>query len=128
VVIPFEPTKAPKPERGMLTTELVVAMSILLLAMFPMAYSFVREQQLCRSLYYRAVAMEIVDGEMESLVAGEWRAFKEGPQSYTVRADAAKNLPPGGFLLTLAEKRLRLEWLPKKSRSGGKVVREAELK
>jgi len=112
----------------MLTTELVVAMSILLLTMIPMAYSYIREQQLCRALYYRAVAMEIVDGEMESLVAGEWRAFKEGSQPYTVRAEAAKNLPPGSFLLTLAEKRLRLEWLPKKSRSGGKIVREARLK
>jgi len=128
VVIPFESTKALNRERGVLTTELVVAMSILVLAMFPMAYSFVREHQLCRALYYRAVAMEIVDGEMESLVAGEWRAFKEGSQPYTVRAEAAKNLPPGRFLLTLAEKRLRLEWVPNKSRSGGQMIREASLK
>src|SRR5262245_55762467 len=128
MVIRLDPVHASARRRGALTTELIVAMSMLLLTMIPLSYSFIREQQLCRALYYRATAMEIVDGEMESLVAGEWRAFKEGAQPYTVRATAATNLPPGRFLLTLAEKRARLEWLPAKSHKGGSVAREAKLK
>lgn len=72
--------------------------------------------------------MEIVDGEMEALVAGEWRAFKPGQQPYTVRAEAAKNLPAGKFVLTLEEARVRLEWMPEGRDQGGKVTRQASLK
>ena len=60
-------------------------MSILAVAMIPLTYSFVQEQKLCRAYYYRAVVMEILDGELEVLVAGEWRSFKEGSQAYRVK-------------------------------------------
>ena len=115
-------------QRGWMTTELVVAMGILTVTMLPLAFSFVSEMKLCRGYYYRAVAMEIVDGEMEILAAGEWRAFKPGAQTYTVRADAAKVLPPSHFVLTLENERVRLEWLPDKKNKGGRVVREARAK
>ena len=65
----------PERKRGFLTVELVVAMAILLVAVFPLSYDFLRERQLSRACYYRAVAMEIVDGEMEVLQGGEWQAF-----------------------------------------------------
>ena len=112
-------------ERGALQADLLVAMAILAVAMLPLSAGFFAEQKVLRSHYWRAVAMEIVDGEMEILVAGEWRARPEGTQPYLVKADAAKNLPPGKFTLTRTGKTLRLEWAPEKGGSGGAVVREA---
>ena len=115
-------------ERGILMTELAVAMAIILMVVLPLAFSIGHEQKLLRAYYNRAVAMEIVDGEMEVLVAGEWHAFQEGAQSYPVSAEAAKNLPPGAFKLTITGKHLRLEWLPQKKYQGGKVIREVTVK
>ena len=112
---------------GFLTIELVVAMAILLVAMIPLSYAFFRERQLSRACYNRAVAMEIVDGELEVLQAGQWRAFSEGSQRYSTHAESATNLPSGRFILTRTGKQLRLEWLPDKRRQGGRVSREATL-
>jgi len=114
--------------RGALITEVVVAMGLLTFAMLPLAFSIVREQKLTRAYFNRAIVMEIIDGEMEALMAGEWRAFMPGAQTYPVRAEAAKVLPPGKFLLTLDSDRVRLEWLPEKSGRGGPVVREGRAK
>src|SRR5438552_547364 len=86
---------------GAMTADLVIAMGILLTVMIPLAFSITYQQKLCRAAYYQAVAMEIVDGEMETLAAGEWRAYKAGTQPYVVRAESAKNLPKGRFELTV---------------------------
>jgi len=121
----------PKPVRrrrlGALTTDAVVAMGILTLVMMPLVLSVVQERKLLRAYYTDAIAMEIVDGEMEALRAGEWRAFQPGTQAYDVRAAAAANLPPGRFVLTLETNRVRLEWVPAKSGRGAAVIREARL-
>ena len=116
-----------KSQAGFLMLEMVIALCILIAVLIPVAYSFNGEQRLARQCYTRAVAMEIVDGEMELLRAGAWRDVPEGAADYPVAAAAAKNLPPGKFLLTRAGRRLRLEWSPDKARSGGKVVREINL-
>lgn len=110
--------------RAMLTTELVVAMAILFIALIPLAYSVSRDQLACRAYYQRAVAMEIVDGEMEILLAGEWQAFKEGRQGYPVTNLAVTNLGKGEFILTRSNQWIRLEWRPAKTGRGGRVVRE----
>jgi hypothetical protein len=114
--------------RGALITEVVIAMGILTIAILPLAFSIVREQKLTRAYFNRAIVMEIIDGEMETLMAGEWRACMPGAQAYPVRAEAARSLPPGKFVLTLDSDRIRLEWLPEKTGKGGKVVREAKVK
>src|SRR5208337_1348179 len=81
-------------ERGyFLMTDLVVGMAILTLAIMPLAYSFARERQMLRAEYFRSVAVEIVDGEMEVLAAGDWQDFPDGQQVYTVHAKAAAHLP-----------------------------------
>src|SRR5258705_134296 len=98
---------------------LAVALTVLGVCLIPLVFSFVHEQTVCRSHYNHAIAMEIVDGEMELLVAGEWREFKEGSQPYMIRAGAAKNLPPSQFILTRQGKHLRLEWVPDKAGIGG---------
>jgi hypothetical protein len=113
---------------GALMTELMVALAILAGVLLPLAYSLVSERRLARSSYQRAVAMEIVDGEMEALVAGEWRAFSPGTQEYRVHAAAATNLPPGKFLLTLEPGNVRLQWQPAVKQHGGTVVREARVR
>ena len=122
-------TDLPSPRRraAALTIELAVAMSILITALFPLAYSFAHERTLLRACYCQAVAMSILDGEMEILKAGEWRSFREGTQDYPVHADSAKNLPPGRFVLTRDTQLLRLEWLPARKHSGGKLSREVKL-
>src|SRR5262245_1225765 len=112
---------------GFLTTELIMAMAILALAMIPLSYAVLHERKFIRALYYRTVAMEIVDGEMEALRAGEWTAFAVGSHPYSTRAESARNLPPGKFVLTRESRRLRLEWLPERRNEGGRVAREVTL-
>lgn len=114
--------------RGSLMAELMVAIAMLMAVMLPIAYSFNAESRLARSYYTHAVAMEIVDGEMEVLQAGEWRAFTPGTHPYQVRAEALTNLPPGEFTLTLQTNKIRLEWQPALKQYGGPVSREAMLK
>lgn len=112
-------------ERGALNADMIIALAIFVTAMLPLGYGWVQEQKVLRSHYWHAVAMEIVDGEMEILMAGEWRAWREGTHTFPIKADAAKNLPPGKFTLTRTGQTVRLEWVPEKRGSGGAVVREA---
>ena len=112
-------------EKGMLSTDLFVAMGLLALALIPISFSFMNEQKLCRAYYQRALTVQILDGEMEALAAGEWRAFKEGEQDYSVSTAALKNLPAGKFVFHRAGKDLRLEWHSLKDNSRSKITREA---
>lgn len=115
-------------ECGMLMADLFVALAIFALAIMPLAFSYVRETRLLRAEYFRGVALEIVDGEMEVLMAGEGRNFPDGSQPYTVPAGAAANLPPGRFKLTKTGNHLRLEWSSEVRQGIGAVVREATIK
>jgi hypothetical protein len=108
--------------------ELVAAMAIVLLAVFPLGFSAGRDATSFRSVYQRAVAMEIVDGEMEILAAGAWRDFPEGAHPYTIHARAAANLPAGEFELTRAGQHLRLEWKSARKLGIGPVAREVTVK
>jgi len=120
---------SPHRERGyFLMTDLIIGMAILTLAIMPLTYSFIHDRQLLRAEYFRAVAVEIVDGEMEVLAAGAGQNFPDGQQAYTVHANAAAHLPPGHFELTKAGKHLRLEWQSDKRQGIGPVVREITLK
>jgi hypothetical protein len=115
-------------ERGILLAELLAAMALMTAALLPVAYSISSERRLARAYYQRAVAMEIVDGEIEVLAAGEWRDFKPGAQEYPVHAGAATNLPPGRFMLEVRPGSVRLEWQPSVPMHGGPVMREANVK
>ncbi len=110
--------------RGSLLIELLVAMAILSGVVLPLAYSISAERGFARAVYQRAVAVEIVDGEMEVLAAGSWRAFTNGVMDYPVHGQAATNLPPGQFILTLTPQKMRLEWRPNLKQHGGPIVRE----
>jgi hypothetical protein len=114
-------------ESGALMTDLMVGLSIFALALLPLGVSFAKEMQLVRANYWRGVAMEIVDGEMEILAAGEWRAFANGQSPYAVHAAAATNLPPGQFQFSKTDRHLRLEWTPEQRTGIGAVVREVTV-
>ena len=113
--------------RGMLMTELVIGMAILVVVVLPIGYSLSHEAHLQRLTYEHAVAMEIVDGEMEILAAGQWRSFPEGTNIYPVHATAAKNLPPGQFQLIRSGTTLRLEWKANPPQAGT-AIREVTVK
>lgn len=115
-------------QSGALMTDLIVGLGILVIALMPLAYSLAQEHKVVRASYHKAAAMEIIDGEMEILLAGEWREFKEGSQPYSLPPETAKNLPPGKATLTVTGKRIRLEWQPEQKYSGGKILREGVIK
>ena len=106
---------------------MLVGLAILSLAIVPLGYSFARERQALKMEYFRSVANEIVDGEMEILAAGDWKNFSDGSQIYSVRANAAARLPAGHFQLTKIGNRLRLEWTPGEKRGVSTVAREITL-
>jgi len=108
-------------------TEIVVALGILAIALIPLSLGFLADIKGARNCYYQAVAMEAVDGEMEILVAGEWKRYPSGTNAYKVRAESVTNLPPGKFQLILREPLLRLEWVPNSRGVGGPVVREVKI-
>ena len=124
VILRFPPSRR---QRGALITELLVALSIAVIALIPLAFSFDREHKVLLAYYHKAVVLEIIDGEMEILAAGEWRSFQPGAQPYPVHAAAAQNLPKGRFTLTLKDRLIRLEWKADKYGHGGRVVREVKL-
>lgn len=128
MVIPIHKTSVSFRRSGLLMTEIMIGLAILSLAIFPLAYSFAQETKYLRRCYERAIAMEIVDGEMEIIRAGGWRSFTNGVQSLKTTARSFTNLPPGELRLTLSEKHARLEWLPNESSHGSPVVREVTLK
>jgi hypothetical protein len=115
-------------ERGFLMVDLFVGMAILAVAILPLAFSYVKETRMLRAEYFHGVAMEIVDGEMEILAAGEGRSLPDGSRPYTVHSRAATNLPPGHFQLTKTGRRLRLEWVTDQRQGIRPVVREVDLK
>ncbi len=108
--------------------DLLVALAILSLAIMPIGFSFAHERQVLKLEYFRGVINEIVDGEMEILVAGDWKNHPDGPQPYPVHARAAGPLPPGHFQLTKTGNHLRLEWNPDEKHGVGAIVREVTLK
>jgi hypothetical protein len=112
---------------GWLIVELMFALTVVVVALIPLAFSFRAEQKLVRAHYNQVVAMEILDGEMEILRAGDWRNLVEGEQPLKVTAKSATNLPPGGFFLMRTGAMMRVEWRPAKKGAGGKIVRETEL-
>lgn len=114
-------------QRGFLEADMAVALVILALAILPLGFSFIQDREALHIDYTRAVANEIVDGEMEILAAGDWKNFPDGTQNYRVSLRAAANLPAGHFELTKSGKHLCLEWRPDKHSGIGPVIREVTV-
>ena len=112
-------------QRGFLNAELIVAMAILVAAILPLAFGSLHAQKLARIYYQDAIAMQILDGEMEVLAAGEWRAFSDGEHVIRPVGAAMTNLPPGEFVVVKGRGRIRVEWRPEKH--GRRMGREVRL-
>lgn len=110
-----------------LAMELMVSVGILTAALLPIAYGFVNDQRLMRHAYFRATALELVDGEAELLAAGALKSFPEGVSTYPIEVAAATNLPPGRFVLHRMGSAGVLEWQPNRAVFGGPVRREFHL-
>jgi hypothetical protein len=110
---------------GFVEADLVIALAILVVALLPLAYSFVADQRAMRVAYERAAAMQLVDGEMELLAAGGWRHYSPGTNVITLTGNAAVNLTTNRALLILETNSVRLEWRPAKRASAG-IIREVK--
>jgi hypothetical protein len=113
---------------GFLTTELFVAMAIITLALLPLIALYASESRLARACYERSVAMEIVDGEMELLLAGEWRSFATGTTNYPLNPVLRDHLPAGLLHLTLTDTEVRLVWAPDDLHHGGMITRTGRIR
>ncbi len=115
-------------QRGALIAEMIVAMGVLVIAMLPLAFSANSDARQLRTTYQKAIAREVLDGEIELLAAGEWQQVPEGTHDYAVHANAATNLPPGDFRISRTANVLRLEWRPANKMGIGTLAREVKLK
>jgi hypothetical protein len=117
-------------QQGYLTillAEMTVAVVLMAGVLIPLTVGFFKEAKQMRDLYREAVAMEIVDGEMEILAAGGAEGISASSQPYAINAAAATNLPPGKFTLTREGKTLRLEWRANEPLEHLRVNREISL-
>ncbi len=108
--------------------ELLVAIALLTGALLPIAFSIGSEKRLARTIYERAIAMEIVDGELEVLATGEWKALGPGSHAYHPKGAALVNLPQGEFFVRIDPAKIRLEWISAKNPKHAAVVREVAIK
>lgn len=115
-------------QRGSLIAEIVVAMGVLVIAILPLAYAATSDAHRLRATYQKAVAREILDGEIELLASGGWQHISEGIHEYKVTANAATNLPAGNFHVSRNGNILRLEWRSAKKGGIGNLSREVKLK
>jgi hypothetical protein len=106
----------------------MVGISILLIAVLPLAMWSVMDAKALHKSYQRAVAVEMVDGEMEVLAAGAWRDVAEGTNEFRASGKAGANLPDGEFQIIRRGDHVRMEWKALKKSGIGMVAREAVIK
>jgi hypothetical protein len=107
--------------------ELIAAIGILGLVLMPLGAGLAQSNRACRSAYYHAIAMELVDGELEALAGGELKEFPPGIHVYDARGASSSNLPPGRFELTIDQDRVRLSWIPESRLHERPVTRELAI-
>ncbi len=110
------------PIHGNVQMDLIAAIAVLAIAILPLGFGILHHRTLVRDATMRAVVLELLDGEMEVLAAGEYRSFQEGTHTYPLTGAASLNLPPGSCLLTRAAQpqggiELHLEWKPTVARA-----------
>ncbi|MDB6053466.1 MAG: hypothetical protein JWN25_989 [Verrucomicrobiales bacterium] len=110
-----------------LTIDLMIAMALLAIAVFPLTASYVAEQKEFKVYSARAAAIEASDGEFELLYElGRFPTNNARVVHLPISPGAAK-LAPGNFLLEREGKRLQLTWTPKAPDHGGIVKKEMQL-
>ena len=114
--------------RAFLQLDVAVAITILALVFIPLSISSSGDLDLARRHYFEAVALQLIDGEMDVLLAGERRKYTTGEHRITPVGEAVQNLPEGEFVLTVHDQKLTLAWVPTKRAKWGRVERVVELK
>ena len=111
-----------------LQLDVAIALMVLALVFIPLSVSSSGDLDLARRHYFEAVALQLIDGEMDVLLAGERRKYTTGEHRITPVGEAVQNLPEGEFVLTVHDQKLTLAWVPTKRAKWGRVERVVELK
>ena len=111
-----------------LQLDVAVAITFLALVFIPLSISSSGDLDLARRHYFEAVALQLIDGEMDVLLAGEHRKYTTGEHRITPVGEAVQNLPEGEFVLMVHDQKLTLAWVPTKRAKWGRVERVVELK
>ena len=111
-----------------LQLDVAVAITVLALVFIPLSVSSSGDLDLARRQYFEAVALQLIDGEMDVLLAGERRKHTPGEHQIKPVGEAVQNLPEGEFVLTVHDQKLTLAWVPTKRAKWGRVERVVELK
>ena len=114
--------------RAFLQLDMAIALSLLALVFIPLSVSSSGGLDLARRHYFEAVALQLIDGEMDVLLAGERRKYTTGEHRITPVGEAVQNLPEGEFVLTVHDQKLTLAWVPTKRAKWGRVERVVQLK
>ena len=111
-----------------LQLDVAVAITVLALVFIPLSVSSSGDLDLARRQYFEAVALQLIDGEMDVLLAGERRKYTPGEHQIKPVGEAVQNLPEGEFVLTVHDQKLTLAWVPTKRAKWGRVERVVQLK
>ena len=111
-----------------LQLDVAVAITVLALVFIPLSVSSSGDLDLARRQHFEAVALQLIDGEMDVLLAGERRKYTPGEHQIKPVGEAVQNLPEGEFVLTVHDQKLTLAWVPTKRAKWGRVERVVELK
>ncbi len=108
--------------------DVMVAIVILMLVFIPLTVTSSSKLDLARRHHVEAVVLQLIDGEIDVLLAGEHEKYNFGEHRITPAGEAAEDLPKGDFILTLKKKQLSLVWIPVKQAKWGRIDREVNLK
>ena len=114
--------------RAFLQLDVAVAITVLALVFIPLSVSSSGDLDLARRQYFEAVALQLIDGEMDVLLAGERRKYTTGEHRIKPVGEAVQNLPEGKFVLTVQDEKLTMAWVPTKRAKWGRVERVVQLK
>ena len=124
----IRPTTRLAKHLAFLQLDVAIALTVLALVFIPLSVSSSGGLDLARRHYFEAVALQLIDGEMDVLLAGERRKYTTGEHRITPVGEAVQNLPEGEFVLTVHDQKLTLAWVPTKRAKWGRVERVVELK
>ncbi len=109
--------------------EIMIAITVLSIALIPLAYNIKAEMQMLSALYYRSVAEQVLDGHIKFLALGEYKKYTEGQQKYIINNKAFNQLPKGNITLEISKTeensiKIILQWETIKKHGIGKIYKE----
>lgn len=109
---------------GGLLPDLAVALLLLTVALLPLAYSFASQRRLLQAEMDRAAVVQLVDGELELLLAGPWKNLPDGSSTIVLRTNGMARAVAGTCVVMKQGRALKIEWTPQAHSGVGRVVRE----